>query len=138
MQFTRESHPSWQEVNYFPFCFTDDFLELQLKKEQCYKGWHIWPKIYPCKVSDMPTNHAVYCILVMLTLQIRQKDVDVLCKEDKPPCCQVTVRADKTPETTQHLNYKVPIKNIDPENTVFIQCSLTETEQTSELWKIFG
>ena len=135
MQFVRESHPNWEELDYFSFRFTDDYLELELKKEQCHKGWLICPGVYPCKVSDVPTNHAVHVlhILVMLTPQIYQKDVDVLCK--KPSCCQVRVIAQKTSETAQYLNYEVPIKNIDPEYTVFIQCSRPETEQTSELWE---
>ena len=71
----------------------------------------------------------------MLTLQICRTDVDMFWK-DMPPCCQVKVIAQDTPETTQHLNYPVPIKNIDPKKTVFIQCSLTETEQTCELWEM--
>ena len=74
----------------------------------------------------------------MLTLQILQSHVDMFWKDGKPPCCQVRVIAQNTPETAQHLNYPVPIKNIDPENTVFIQCSLTETNQSSELWEIKG
>ena len=138
MQFAKKSHPNWQNKNYFKFCFTDDFLELQLKEEQCYKGWDIWPSDYPCMVRDMPNNHAVYCILAILTLQISQNDVDIFWKDRELPCCQVKVIAQNTPETTQHLNYPVPIKNIDPEKTVFIQCSLTETNQSCELWEIFG
>ena len=48
------------------------------------------------------------------------------------------VRAQDTPETSQHLNYPVPIKNIWPEKTVFIQCSLTEIVQSCELWEIWN
>ena len=84
-------------------------------------------------VSDVPTNQY---IVEMLTLQIYQRLVDTFWKDSKPPCCQVKVIAQNTPEIVQHLNYPVPITNIDPENTVFIQCSLTEIKKTCELWEM--
>ena len=50
--------------------------------------------------------------------------------------CSVKVIAQSTPSTAQQLNYLVPVRNIWPEKAVSIQCSLTETNQSSEMCKI--
>ena len=78
------------------------------------------------------------CMLVRLILQISQRDVDIFWKDSKPPCCQVKVIAQDTPKTSPHLHYPVPVKNIRPEKTIFIQCSLTETNKSCELCEILG
>ena len=33
------------------FCFTNDYLELDLEQHQEFKGWHIRPTVHPCRVS---------------------------------------------------------------------------------------
>ena len=84
--------------------------------------------------SDMPTNHYA----TMLIIQISQSDVDMFWKDSKLPCCQVKVIAQDTSKTSLYLHYPVPVKDIRPEKTVFILCSLTETNHPCELWDRAG
>ena len=55
-----------------------------------------------------------------------QVDVDEFCyRESLPlPCCEVTLVAKAGEDTAEFLNHPVTVENIQPEKTVYIQCSL--------------